>query len=232
VPLQNYVLGPRKRVIETMKTDDLIKMLSCDDAHMAPLPDVRVAVAGNVLILMFVLTILHVYTGMGIRTNYIIAMSSWLVCLKQILPATMAFSLLPFLCKLSSPQSIARPASWRYLILILPMIILFITSLSGLDGVLLMAAMQGETLLKCLIVVPTLSILGSYIIISALKHGAPSYPVQSGFWVGVTSGAFVCIFYAFSCTEDSPLFYAIWYSVGIGISGIFGAVIGHFKLRW
>ena len=38
--------------------------------------------------------------------------------------------------------------------------------------------------------------------------------------------------YALSCTELSPAFVAIWYSLGIGLAGALGAALGPWTLRW
>ena len=38
--------------------------------------------------------------------------------------------------------------------------------------------------------------------------------------------------YAIHCTEDSPLFYAVWYGLAILVATAIGAALGRFLLRW
>ena len=48
----------------------------------------------------------------------------------------------------------------------------------------------------------------------------------------ILAGAWATMIYAFFCTEDSPAFYGLWYSVGIMITGGIGALAGRIFLRW
>ena len=48
----------------------------------------------------------------------------------------------------------------------------------------------------------------------------------------VMGAVFLAFGYALSCTELSPAFVAIWYSLGIALAGALGAVLGPRILRW
>ena len=45
-------------------------------------------------------------------------------------------------------------------------------------------------------------------------------------------GGLATAVYAFHCTEDSPLFYAVWYVLAILAVTAVGALVGARALRW
>ncbi len=64
-------------------------------------------------------------------------------------------------------------------------------------------------------------------------HGlAPTRARAAGFAAGLFAGALGAFGYALSCPEVSPTFVALWYSLGIALSGVLGAMLGPRVLRW
>src|SRR6476646_3639973 len=53
--------------------------------------------------------------------------------------------------------------------------------------------------------------------------------VPASAWPSRALGATV---FAIHCTNDSPLFVAIWYALAIGLMSMFGLVVGRHALRW
>jgi hypothetical protein len=49
---------------------------------------------------------------------------------------------------------------------------------------------------------------------------------------GLLAGALGATVFAMHCTNDSPLFVAIWYVLAIGLMSLFGLVVGRQALRW
>ena len=49
----------------------------------------------------------------------------------------------------------------------------------------------------------------------ALRRGASTRPGLSGALAGLLSGGAAAVVYSMHCTEDSPLFYAVWYVLAI-----------------
>jgi len=49
---------------------------------------------------------------------------------------------------------------------------------------------------------------------------------------GLLAGALGATVFAMHCTNDSPLFVAIWYALAIGLMAMFGLVVGKHALRW
>ena len=66
----------------------------------------------------------------------------------------------------------------------------------------------------------------------AVRGLAPTRPRAAGFAAGLFAGALGAFGYALSCPEVSPTFVALWYSLGILLSGAVGAFAGPRVLRW
>ncbi len=69
-------------------------------------------------------------------------------------------------------------------------------------------------------------------ILSAVRGLAPTRLRAAGFAAGVLAGAIGALGYALACPEVSPTFVTIWYSLGIALTGILGAILGPRVLRW
>lgn len=62
---------------------------------------------------------------------------------------------------------------------------------------------------------------------------APTRPAFSGFALGVATGGIAATAYGvLHCPESTAAFVATWYTIGIALAGVIGAVAGRFALRW
>jgi hypothetical protein len=66
----------------------------------------------------------------------------------------------------------------------------------------------------------------------AVRGLAPTRPRAAGFAAGLLAGAVGAFGYAFACVEASPAFIAAWYTLGIVLTGVLGALLGPRVLRW
>jgi hypothetical protein len=57
-------------------------------------------------------------------------------------------------------------------------------------------------------------------------------PAVTGAVAGLLAGALGATVYATHCTDDSPLFVAIWYTQAIGFMALGGMLVGQYVLRW
>ena len=69
-------------------------------------------------------------------------------------------------------------------------------------------------------------------IIWALRGLAPTRLRLAGLCAGLLAGAIGAAGYALACTEQSAAFVAVWYSLGIAVSGLLGCALGGRILRW
>jgi hypothetical protein len=68
--------------------------------------------------------------------------------------------------------------------------------------------------------------------LGAVRGLAPTQPRAAGFAAGLLAGAIGALGYALACPEVSPTFVAIWYSFGVALTGLLGAILGPWVLRW
>jgi hypothetical protein len=95
-----------------------------------------------------------------------------------------------------------------------------------------MPAMMGQSSGHCLAFIGIMSVPLLAASLWALRRGASTRPALSGALAGLLSGGAAATVYAVHCTEDSPLFYSLWYVLAIvGAAGV-GWIVGRRLLRW
>jgi hypothetical protein len=94
------------------------------------------------------------------------------------------------------------------------------------------ALIMGSSARVCAVLIFALSIplLGG--IFWALRSLAPTRLVQAGAAAGLLSGSTAATIYALHCPETAAPFVALWYSAGILLSTLVGALLGRWALRW
>ena len=65
-----------------------------------------------------------------------------------------------------------------------------------------------------------------------LRHAAPTNGRLAGAIVGVAAACIATTFFVLHCSDDSPLFVAVWYLIAIGIVALAGNLIGARVLQW
>jgi len=95
-----------------------------------------------------------------------------------------------------------------------------------------MPVLMGGTALVCpwLIILTAAPLL--WILLAAMRRFAPASPTLAGLGAGLLAGGFGAAAYAFYCGETSMMFMAVWYSLGIALTALLGAIIGRYLLRW
>jgi len=66
----------------------------------------------------------------------------------------------------------------------------------------------------------------------AVRGLAPTRPRAAGLAAGLLAGTAGAAGYALACVEQSALFIALWYTLGIALSGALGWLLGPRVLRW
>jgi hypothetical protein len=209
-----------------MKTEDLIAALAADSTP-APRPEQGLPVAAGALAVAGA----SLFLILGLRDDLGAALAPFTLP-KTLLP--LALGVLALVLALRS----ARPGAARGR---LPVAMLGIPAVAALlAGLRLFTsepagwAMQvtGKTMIPCLVTIPLTAALPLGALLWLLRRGAPLAPWLTGLAAGLTAGGFAAALYSLYCTEDSPLFWALWYSTAIGITATVGAVLGHRLLRW
>ena len=123
-----------------------------------------------------------------------------------------------------------------------PMIALFgLIAFSGAMGIAQLIIMpptmayvlvMGGSALVCPFYIAALSIPIYAAIVLVMRRLAPTNLPGAGLAAGLLAGGAAAWVYAFHCTENGMPFLAIWYTTGILISAIGGAIVGRWALRW
>lgn len=213
-----------------MKTDDLINALAADARSVEP-PIARtltlaVGVGALLSLVAFLATI-------GPRHDFAEAASSSVRFLfKFVVTLSLAVSAFLIVRGLSRPDFKIDGRLWWLALgpaLLLAGIVLELTSVPPEAW---RARMIGHNALFCMTVIPLLSLAPFAAVLYALKCGAPANPTVAGAVGGILSAGIAATLYASHCTDDSPLFVALWYSVGFVLMTALGALLGSRFLRW
>jgi hypothetical protein len=90
----------------------------------------------------------------------------------------------------------------------------------------------GSNSLVCLTAVPLLSLPILAAALFGLRRGAAAHATLAGAAAGLLASGLAATLYAMHCTDDSPLFVALWYSIAIAVVTALGAFAGKRLLRW
>jgi hypothetical protein len=213
-----------------MKTDDLIKALAAD-AKSVELPIARtLAVAVGVGALLSLVAFLAI---IGPRHDFAEAASTSVRFLyKFVVTLSLAIPAFLLVRGLSRPDFKIDKRLWW--LALGPALLLFGVGLEliSVPSDTWHERMIGHNAFFCMTVIPLLSLAPFAAVLYALKCGAPANPTVAGAVGGILSAGIAATLYASHCTDDSPLFVALWYPVGFVLMTTLGALIGSRFLRW
>lgn len=212
-----------------MKTDDLITRLSSSQQAPQSSPAVTLGWA-IVAAIVFVPT--AVLLSIGLRPDFAAAALTWRFDMKFVVTLTLSASAFFLLRNAIYPEGLERAPLW--IVLAAPALLLgaVIFELAVLPAAAWKAALVGSNWLHCLIAVPLFGFVPLALALWALRLGATTRPVLTGFLAGLLAGGIGATFYAMNCPDDSPLFVVTWYPIGILGLGAVGAVAARQLLRW
>jgi hypothetical protein len=210
-----------------MKTDDLIAALAREPVAVAP-PLSRSALSG--LALGLPLALLLMAASIGIRADIgEVLVDPWFLT-KLALAGAASFA------GYRAALAALTPGAGLVMRWVVAFVALVGTAIGadllvhGLEDA--AARMEGDNGLKCLVLVPAFSVLPLAVLIWCLRDGAPVSPGRAGALVGLLAGGVGSFAYGLHCTDDSPLFFALWYLAAIALVAGAGALIGARALRW
>lgn len=212
-----------------MDTSELIKALASDLQKLArPLSTAwgwAVGISIAIAALVF-------FTVLGLRSDISSALGTPRFLYKFLVTITLAISAFGCVRALSRPGE-----SWRNAVLCLavaPVLIAtaVIVELLTLPSDSWSATLVGTNSIACLTYIPLIGIGPLAIFLWTLHYGAPTRPALAGAVAGLLAGSIAAAFYAAKCTDDSPLFVAIWYTLAITVLAFLGAAGANRFTRW
>ncbi|MEO8059943.1 MAG: DUF1109 domain-containing protein [Burkholderiales bacterium] len=81
----------------------------------------------------------------------------------------------------------------------------------------------------CVLLLSTPTLAG---VLWVVRGMAPVHPMRAGLAAGVLAGAIGALGYSFACPEASIGFVAVWYTLGIVLTGLVGCLLGPWVWRW
>jgi hypothetical protein len=211
-----------------MKTEDLIKGLAADRTRgMAQDSAWLIALlAGSMM------AAITFFALLGLRPDFANAMETIRFIFKFVITIVLSATAWAALRALSTPAAPARSAVLMLLVAPAMLGAAAVAEIMILPEGERMARMIGTNNLLCLLAIPAIGAVPLAIFIAALRYGAPSDPGRAGMVAGILAGAVAATFYAAHCTDDSPLFVIVWYTLAIAILAGVGALAGRCAVRW
>jgi len=212
-----------------MKTDQLISRLAADMPARQSSPALLLVLAAAAACVFAGAAML---LSIGPRPDIASAAMSWRFDLKFVVTLTLAATAFLLLRRAIYPEGLDHAPLWTILAAPLVLLAAVAVELALLPAASWGAKTIGTNWWHCLVLVPTFGIVPLAIGLWGIRQGAPTRPMLSGFLAGLFAGGVAATFYAANCTDDSPLFVATWYPVGILGLGLVGALAGRLVLRW
>ncbi len=211
-----------------MRTDQLIRAMAADTTR-ARSP----AAVLPVVLLLAMAAVAAVFLPMlGMRPDFGPAMMSLRVMVKQASPLLIALGAFGAALRLSRPGlGVGR---WGLVLAAVPAMLALAVAgeMMALPRPDWMPALMGQSNGQCLGFITLMSVPLLAVSLWALRTGASTRPMLSGAVAGLLSGGAAAVVYSVHCTEDSPLFYAVWYILAILAVAVVGALLGARLLRW
>lgn len=211
-----------------MRTDDLIERLSVDVAPVGKAAAMRILAQG--VGAGAVVSFAVMATWLGIRPDLAHAMTTWGCDVKLLYTFAFAAAGLWTVLRLAKPGARANWAveAMPVVLIVLIAVMQWMTAPPFQHEQLLMGASH----LVCPWRIVALGLPVFAGTLWSLRKLAPTRPTLTGAAAGLFAGALGAWIYAFHCDESSAVFVAVWYTLGIALVGVLGALVGRRLLRW
>lgn len=213
-----------------MDTDALIRSLAAD---VRPVP--RNAIALRIaagLAIGGAVTVALIGWWLGFRPDFAAAMRGYSFWMKWLYTASVGTVAVTATIQLARPE----PPSLRGLWLLgLPVALLALIGLVEMAQVppdRWLVMWLGQSWKQCPWIVLRLAVPIFIGLLWAYRSFAPTRLRAAGAAAGLAAGACAATLYCLHCPESSAIFVLTWYSLGIGLMALIGALVGPRLLRW
>jgi len=171
------------------------------------------------------------FAGLGTRPDLIAATASGPFWIKLAYASALAALAWRALDGLGSPDR--RPISLLPLLApVVALAALILTEGLGSGSASDQAYWLGSSWSHCSLYVAALSAPMTAGLLWAFRELAPTQVRAAGFLAGLVSGAIAATIYSLGCGETSLGFVGLWYSLGMLLPAMFGAIVARRLLRW
>lgn len=213
-----------------MNTDTLIAALAKD---LSPVS--RNAVGRRLLLGILgggAITLLLIATILGFRGDLGLAMHGFAFWMKWTYTISLGIGAVVMVVRLARPEPVRLRGFWP---LVIPFALLAMVSAAEMAHVPpgdWFAMWLGKTWRICPWLVLMLSAPIFIGLLWSFRRLAPTRMRAAGGAAGFAAGAWAATLYCLHCPEVSALFVLTWYTLGIGLAAIVGALLGPRLLRW
>lgn len=211
-----------------MKTDTLIELLA-RDAGPAPRAVVARRLSPAVIAGLAASAVAAVGGFGALPATAFATAAPWM---KLVYAGALALATVWLTARLSRPAAPIDGPRRLTIAVLLAMAVTGVVSLGSTPAGARADALLGESWFTCPWGVLLLALPALAAALWAVRGLAPTRPRAAGFAAGLLAGSVGAFGYALSCPESSPAFVALWYTLGIGLTGAIGAVLGPRVLRW
>ncbi len=213
-----------------MNTDDLINSLSADVA-----PVRRGAVGRRIVLGIFagaLVSLAYVVLNMGVRPDFGVAMRGFPFWMKWAYTISLAVGAIAMTAQLARPDTRRLRGLWLMAIPVLLLAGVGATELFSTPQTEWLAMWLGHSWTQCPWRVLGLAMPIFVGLLWSFRRLAPTRLRAAGAAAGLAAGAFAATVYCLHCPEVSAIFVLTWYSLGILLATLVGALLGPRLLRW
>lgn len=212
-----------------MQTDHLIRTLAADVSTRQLPVGVTLTIA---LLLAAPVSVALFMATLGMRGDVMTAMHNPFFDLKFVVTLALAIVAIAISLHLARPEATLRGWGW---LLVIPLALVGVgiaTEWMLPQQRPWLARMIGNNAPACVLTIPLFAMPMLAAALLALRRGAPARPALAGAVAGLAAAGLGATLYASHCTDDSPLFVALWYSIAVALVAAVGAVAGRKMLRY
>ena len=213
-----------------MTTEDLIDQLSAN-VPVVPRHALGQRLGLGLGVGAFV-SLVAVVLSVGFRPDLWLAMHGPTFWMKWGYTASLGICALAATAKLARPDSRAIGWLWLALVPVAGLALAAMAELSRAPSEHWLAMWLGASWKVCstLVFIYALPIFGG--LLWSFRQLAPTRLRAAGATAGLAAGAWGATVYCLHCPEVSAIFVLTWYTLGIAMAALFGALIGPRLLRW
>lgn len=213
-----------------MKTDDLIALMAADAKKPArPFPVTRHLGVAAFVGAIVAFAALLVWLGVRDMGEAVTSISYWM---KTLYTAGLAVAGFLVSERLSRPGTRATRGVMTLIVVIAIMLGIAIVQLVSTPSEAMRDVLLGSTWDRCPWRIVALAIPGLVLTLLAMRRLAPTRPTLAGAGAGLFVGGVAATVYGLHCAETSAAFTMIWYTAGVALATVLGAIAGSRFLRW
>lgn len=213
-----------------MQTDELItspsRELQSTPRVVAPLLIIYASSIGLGIALLMLALLL------GLRADLAAAFFSWPFWMKWTYAISMGLIAYILCERLTQPDS---TLGWLWLLPLVPLALLAVLSIRtqiALPDSARLATWLGHSAATCQFNIGLLSLPVFAVLCRTLRRATPTRLRTTAFAAGLLAGAIAAFVYGLFCTESSVSFVTTWYTLGMLLPAVVGALFGNTLLRW